>query len=327
MEGRIGGMEAGTDLCHRHGARFGQVVVKLPEIEYVAVFLEVDPLPDPRGAMRARGGPISTVVAPTLFEDSVPITATCSPTVTLENDGEDTLGSTYLVDEPTSTVTVDPLAVDSVKVSSPTDLTVPTAAGGPPGPPGPKPPEPCTPAGGAPISTVVAVTVLEDSVPITATCSPTVTLEKDGEDTLGSTYLVDEPTSTVTIEPLAVVRVKVSSPTDLTVPTAAGGDPQAAMPPDWAVSADPLDDEGVPDDPEEDAAPATPPAIASPSATAAAVVTRTPRLRRVDEPAASAAVPDAGSASTYSPGRIGPDPSPACPTSPGPDMLGWRRGS
>ncbi len=241
---------------------------------------------------------MSTVVAETLFEESVPITATCSPTVTLEKDGEDTLGSTYLVDEPTSTVTVDPLAVDRVKVSSPTDLTVPTAAGGPPGPPGPKPPEPFAPAGGAPMSTLVAVTVLEDSVPITATCSPTVTLEKDGEDTLGSTYLVDEPTSTVTVEPLAVDRVKVSSPTDLTVPTAAGGDPQLAMPPDCAVSAVPLDDEGDPDDPEEEAAPATPPAIARPRATAAAVVTRTPRLRRVAEPAASAAVPDAGSAST-----------------------------
>jgi hypothetical protein len=176
---------------------------------------------------------------------------------------------------------------------------------------------------GTPMRTLVAVTVFEDSVPVTATCSPTVTLEKDGEVTPGSTYFVEDPTSTVTVEPLAVVRVKVSSPTDLTVPTAVGGDPQPAMPPEGEVSVDPLGDV-VPGDPEVDAAPATPPATASPRATAAAVVTRTPRLRRAALPAASAAVPEAGSSAATSPGRTGPVPSPACGARPDPEMLGWR---
>ena len=71
-----------------------------------------------------------------------------------------------------------PSWVVRVNVPIPTDLTVPTAAGGvPPGPPGP----PGPPVGGAPTATLVAVTVLEVSVPNTATWAPTVTLPKEGE--------------------------------------------------------------------------------------------------------------------------------------------------
>ncbi len=116
----------------------------------------------------------------------------------------------------------------------------------------------------------------------------------------------------------------MSLPTDFTVPTAVGGEPQVAVPLDWAVNAEPAgadDDTGEPDDPDDEAAPATPPATASPRATAAAVVTRTPRLRRV-APAASAAVPEPGRGA---PNATGPTCSgSACrgPGRPGSDTLG-----
>ena len=84
--------------------------------------------------------------------------------------------------------------------------------------------------------------------------------------------------STVTIVPSWVVRVKVSLPTDLTVPTADGGLPPPGGRSACGADPDMLGGDCVVDE----AAPATdPPARASPSAAAAAVVTRTPRLRRV----------------------------------------------
>jgi hypothetical protein len=75
------------------------------------------------------------------------------------------------------------------------------------------------------MATFVAVTVLEVSAPKAATWSPTLTVENVGELTDGSVYVVDEPTSTVTVVPSWAVRVKVSVPTDFTVPNAAGGVP------------------------------------------------------------------------------------------------------
>src|SRR5664280_1142501 len=62
------------------------------------------------------------------------------------------------------------------------ERTQPCAGGappspGPPGPPGPRGP----PVGGAPMATMVAVTVSEVAVPNTATWAPTVTLAMEGE--------------------------------------------------------------------------------------------------------------------------------------------------
>src|SRR5664280_879086 len=139
---------------------------------------------------------------------------------------------------------------------------------GPPGPTGP-------PVGGAPTATLVAVTVLEVSVPNTATWAPTVTLPKEGEVTSWSRYVVELPTFTVTVVPSWVVRVNVPVPTDLTVPTAAGGVPSKGGRFVWEPEAEGLGVDGV-----VVAAPAMAlPPMAKPSAMAAALVTRTP-LRR-----------------------------------------------
>jgi hypothetical protein len=137
------------------------------------------PLPDP---------PIPTDVAVTVFDVSVPKTATWVPTVTSASDADALPDSRYVVDVLTSTVTVVPSWVVRVKVFVPTDFTVPNATGGvPPGPPGrspgpPGPPGPPVP----PMATLVAVTVPEASVPKTATWSPTLRVEKVGDVTDGS---------------------------------------------------------------------------------------------------------------------------------------------
>jgi hypothetical protein len=51
---------------------------------------------------------MATLVAATVSELSLPKTATWSPTLMVENVGEPTDGSRYVVDELTSTVTVVP---------------------------------------------------------------------------------------------------------------------------------------------------------------------------------------------------------------------------
>jgi hypothetical protein len=122
---------------------------------------------------------------------------------------------------------------------------------------------------------LVAVTVLEVSVPNTATWAPTVTLPKEGEVTSWSRYVVELPTFTVTVVPSWVVRVNVPIPTDLTVPTAAGGVPSKGGRFVWEPEAEVLGVDAV-----VVAAPAMAlPPMAKPSAMAAALVTRTP-LRR-----------------------------------------------
>src|SRR5664280_2758165 len=160
--------------------------------------------------------PMTTLVAATVLEVSVPTTATCEPTVTSANVGAVTPRSRYVVVPVTSTVTTVPCRVAIVKVSAPTDFTVPTAAGVVPEPfPNRWPPK-------LPMTTLVAATVLEVSVPTTATCEPTVTSANVGAVTPRSRYVVVPVTSTVTTVPCRVVIVKVSAPTDFTVPTAAG---------------------------------------------------------------------------------------------------------
>jgi hypothetical protein len=153
-----------------------------------------------------------------------------------------------------------------------------------------------SPLGGAPMATDVAVTTLEVSVPNTATCWPTVTLAMDGVVASWSRYLVELDTSTVTVVPSRVVIVKVLSPTDFTIPTAAGGLPPPGGRPGTAELEEVADEGAV-----VDAAAATePPARTSPRATAAALVTRTPR-RRGDTSAGEASpgsgVPGIGSLS------------------------------
>jgi hypothetical protein len=73
---------------------------------------------------------------------------------------------------------------------------------------------------------LVAVTVAEPSVPNTATRSPTVTLANVGDATPLSVNVVDALTFTVTDVLLPVETMKESVPTEVTLPTAAGGEPR-----------------------------------------------------------------------------------------------------
>jgi uncharacterized membrane protein len=73
--------------------------------------------------------PTRTLVAATVFEVSVPTTATWEPTVTLEKLGAVTPRSRYVVVLLTFTVTTVPLREVSLKVFVPSELTVPRAAG------------------------------------------------------------------------------------------------------------------------------------------------------------------------------------------------------
>ena len=151
------------------------------------------------------------------------------------------------------------------------------AAGGEPPPPGAPafpPARPLRPAPKSPSATVVAVTLSEVSVPNTATRSPTFTSARLAEETPRSRYVVAELTSTVTTVPDRVVTVKLSVPTDFTVPMAVGCAPLRGARPEWVD--EPLGAFGG----VEVAAPATaPPPMARPRAMMAAAVTCTPRRR------------------------------------------------
>jgi hypothetical protein len=126
-----------------------------------------------------------TAVAVTVAEVRVPKTATRDPTLTSASVADVIPDARYVVDEPTSTVTVVPSPVVSVKELAPTVATVPMAAGGDPeGPPGPPIPHGPLPF---PMATFVAVTVFEESLPKTATCDPTLTSVSEGEVTPWST--------------------------------------------------------------------------------------------------------------------------------------------
>ena len=83
-------------------------------------------------------------------------------------------------------MTVVPSCVVRVKLSVPTEATVPDAAGGVPPNPGAARAHRGRRPSGPPTATLVAVTVLEASVPNTATCAPTLTSDSDGEVTAGS---------------------------------------------------------------------------------------------------------------------------------------------
>jgi hypothetical protein len=141
----------------------------------------------------------------------VPISRTFSPANTLDRLGELIPLSRYLVAGETLTVTVALVGVGqkfgarvvvapvSVKLDVPTEATVPVALS-------------------SGMTTEVALTVpLPARVPVTSTVSPTWTLDRLGELTPFSQYLVADETSTVMVAP-AVVSVKLEVPTEATVP-------------------------------------------------------------------------------------------------------------
>jgi hypothetical protein len=70
--------------------------------------------------------------------------------------------------------------------------------------------------------TDVACTVPDEVDPATATNSPALTFVKVGRVTPASSYVVEEVTSTVVVDPLWPLMVKVFEPTTPTVPAAAG---------------------------------------------------------------------------------------------------------
>ena len=75
----------------------------------------------------------------------------------------------------------------------------------------------------------MAATVPAAVVPVTPTCSPTLTAAKDGEATPGSRYVVDDDTFTVTVvvppDFVGSFTTNEPDPTETTVPKAAGGAP------------------------------------------------------------------------------------------------------
>jgi hypothetical protein len=119
--------------------------------------------------------------------------------------------------------------------------------------------------GGAPMATQVAVTVPVAPVPMTPTFVPTFTSANVGVVTAESTYVVAAETSTVTVDPVPVVRVKVSVPTDATVPVTVGAGFAVGAPGGGAAPLAWADAGAVP--PESlDALAATAPPMASPIA-------------------------------------------------------------
>jgi hypothetical protein len=155
----------------------------------------------------------------------------------LDKVGELTPLSLYLVDEETSTVTV---LVTGATVTEVTDAGVVRDLSGSTGPPWVSvklelPTEATVPASLASgMTTDLASTTLAPAcVPVTSTTSPTTTLDRLGELTPLSLYLVDEETLTVTVVVVAVtvdasvligstklfsVSVKLEAPTEATVP-------------------------------------------------------------------------------------------------------------